>query len=139
MRLLKHPILLLVISIFLFSSCEPTYDELVQEQVDLLVGKSWEQFSPPCSENSTSYNLTFNEDYSGTVERTFSGYNNNGNPAMVTEIDPIFWNIISSNKTMLFTIGAGRYEFNVITVTEDELIFTDYSNSSLNSCIYQLK
>ncbi len=139
MKLLIRPIFLLVFSISIFSSCEPTYDELVQEQIDLLIGKSWEQVSEPCSENSISYNLIFNSDFTGIVERTFLQYDTNDNLVFTTETNYINWYTASNYRKMLFTIEADYYTFNVISVTEDRLTFTDYSNSSWNSCIHELK
>lgn len=138
MRLSKTPIICLVVLLFLFSSCEPTYDEIVAEQYELLQNKLWQQISNPCntSEGIVSFTFRLSDNNQAFLVKTRERTNANGTTDLVVEESIIDWFTDDYDTNGFFTIYFDYQSddyFDVISVTEDELILLR------NDCIYEFQ
>lgn len=136
MRLLKIPILLLVISPFFFSSCEPTYDELVAAQYELLFNKEWKQVSESCFENQFQFDFMMTDNSEIFVQETLLQNGSNGNQTLVTDSYSNYWEINNFEGDGFFTIyfrTRENHAYQLMSVTADKLVLIE------NDCIFEFE
>lgn len=130
MRLLKVPMLILVSTLIFFTSCEPTYEEFISENLVLLRSKTWKKTKTICGDGFDSdTNLKLEYDFNSTtvdIEYEEEDVDNSGNTIFRPRFQTASWyveNYSSSNAILSVYIDSGQYrEFDVITLDEDKLV-----------------